>query len=208
MLDKPKVGGYEAKFWEQVEDDKMSLIAFIEWKISKSYQSICYFSKGFWSYQTGNPDVHTQFPTGKTGNRWSLQKFLILLPWLGILKYLLNRNFWKDDSVQKLVEEAMPDLDVGLVMNEWTDCKVLLSGTSNLDSYSFAELVSLFQRLGRKAYYKLLIYLCYWLEFLSCHLTACLLSLQYLRTLWSRMTIEHLVTGRQWMHTWFTWTCL
>ena len=42
--------------------------------------------------------------------------------------------------MQKHVEDAMPDLDVGLVMNEWTDCKALLSGTSNLDSYSFAEL--------------------------------------------------------------------
>lgn len=27
-----------------------------------------------------------------------------------------------DDSVQKLVQDAMPDLDVGSVMNEWTDC--------------------------------------------------------------------------------------
>ena len=52
--------------------------------------------------------------------------------------------------MQKLVEDAMPDLDVGLVMNEWTDCKALLSGTSNLDCYSFAEIVKFISKAGKK----------------------------------------------------------
>ena len=67
---------------------------------------------------------------------------------------------------------AMPDLTLGSIMSEWTDCKSLLSSTTELDSFSFTELVKLIATAQKKGLLEVSKMLQLLARILVCHLTS------------------------------------
>ena len=72
---------------------------------------------------------------------------------MDMTRYLKREEFletYGNENVEKLVKVAMPELALGSIMSEWTDCKSLLSSTPQLDSFSFIELVKLITTAQKK----------------------------------------------------------
>lgn len=155
MLDKPKAGGYEAKILEQVEDDKFHGFPLLSERSRRATNRFVTFPRDFEAIRLEilmsiHNFLQERLETDDTTKRAKVFDPASMTRYLEISTKQEFLETYGDDSVQKLVEDAMPDLNVGLVMNEWTDCKALLSGTPNLDSYSFAELVTFISKAGKK----------------------------------------------------------
>ena len=82
MLDKPKVGGYEAKFLEQVEDDKFHGFPSLSERSRRATNRFVTFTSDFEAIRLEilSPYTISYRKDWKQMTLLSLQKFLILLP--------------------------------------------------------------------------------------------------------------------------------